>query len=79
MNVIRYIAYAEMLMASKSTVDQLMIEKTLTEAIYFESKKPEPYMKLWSFYMGRNQLQQAMEVAEKAFMYGIDYDTVEIK
>lgn len=75
----RYIAISEVYLNSNSKIDENMAEKTLLEVIDMFPKRPEAYILLWRKYRKINALQQCMEIAEKVFLLGVDYEAEEIK
>ena len=75
----RYIAISEVYLNSNSKIDDSMAEKTLIEVIDMFPKRPEAYILLWRKYKKMNAFQKCMEIAEKVFLFGVDYESEEIK
>ena len=47
--------------------------------IQYNPAKPEAYIVLWGIYQQSKEYQSAMGIAEKSFIYAIDYDSIETK
>ena len=53
--------------------------QVLRDLIAQNPSKPEAYLRLWSYYWKKADYQRSMEVAEKVFIYGTEFESNEMK